>query len=76
MTGRFNTVLCASVSGVDSDKETISRSLGHQEKSCGFGEVKSADSKKWKDPSSHVGSTNGKNQKSYFGFEGKSVVSL
>lgn len=50
MTGRFNTVLCASVSGVDSDRETISRSLGHQEKSCGFGEVKSADSKCGKTP--------------------------
>ena len=67
--------LSVSVSGVDSSRETISRSLGHQEQSCGFGEVRSADSKfgevrsadskKWKNPSSHVGSTTGKNLKNH-----------
>ena len=65
ITQHFNTVLFVSVSGVDSSRETISRSLGHQEQLCGFGKVRSADSKKWKDPSSCVGSTNGKNLKNH-----------
>ena len=57
--------LSVSVSGVDSSRETISRSLGCQEQSCGFGRVRSADSTNWTNPSSHVGSTNGKNLKNH-----------
>ena len=65
MTQHFNAVLSVSASGEDSSRETISRSLGCQEQSCGFGRVRSADSTNWTNPSSHVGSTNGKNLKNH-----------
>lgn len=71
MTQHFNAVLSVSASGEDSSRETISRSLGRQEQSCSFGEVRSADSRDWTNPSSCGKYKWQKLEKSYFGFEGR-----